>query len=268
MLVGGLHAPRSTSRCSPRADTVVICVPTPLDEDRRPDLSAVAAPPRRSPRNLQRRHAGRPGVHDLSRHHRRGRPPDPRGGSGLRRGRRLPPRLLARSASTRATPSTACATPRRSSAGYTAGLHRRAPRRSTASSSTRSCRSSGTREAEMAKLLENTYRHVNIALVNEMAMFCHELGIDLWDVDRGRAPPSRSASRRSTRAPASGGHCIPIDPNYLSLHGAQARLPVPLRRAGAGDQRADAGVRRGPRAAPAQPARKPVERRAGCCCSA
>ena len=41
-----------------------------------------------------------------------------------------------------------------------------------------------TREAEMAKLIENTYRHVNIALVNEMAIFCHELGIDLWDAIR------------------------------------------------------------------------------------
>ncbi|MBX6724056.1 MAG: nucleotide sugar dehydrogenase, partial [Dactylosporangium sp.] len=41
-------------------------------------------------------------------------------------------------------------------------------------------RTKGTREAETAKLLENTYRHVNIALVNEMARFCHELGIDLW----------------------------------------------------------------------------------------
>jgi UDP-N-acetyl-D-glucosamine dehydrogenase len=40
------------------------------------------------------------------------------------------------------------------------------------------------REAEMAKLLENTYRHVNIALVNEMAIFCHELGVDLWDAIR------------------------------------------------------------------------------------
>ena len=40
---------------------------------------------------------------------------------------------------------------------------------------------SGTREAEMAKLLENTYRHVNIALVNEMAIFCDELGVDLWE---------------------------------------------------------------------------------------
>ncbi|MEY4310538.1 MAG: hypothetical protein RLZ71_464, partial [Actinomycetota bacterium] len=42
----------------------------------------------------------------------------------------------------------------------------------------------GTREAETAKLLENTYRHINIALINEMAMFCNELGIDVWEVVR------------------------------------------------------------------------------------
>src|SRR5215469_15699612 len=45
-------------------------------------------------------------------------------------------------------------------------------------------RAKSAREAEMAKLLENTYRHVNIALVNEMAIFCHELGVDLWDAIR------------------------------------------------------------------------------------
>ena len=45
-------------------------------------------------------------------------------------------------------------------------------------------RAKSTREAEMAKLLENTYVHVNIALVNEMAVFCHELGVDLWDAIR------------------------------------------------------------------------------------
>ena len=50
----------------------------------------------------------------------------------------------------------------------------------------------------MAKLLENTYRHVNIALVNEMAQFCHELDIDLWDAIRWRRP-SHSDSRPSTR---------------------------------------------------------------------
>ena len=45
-------------------------------------------------------------------------------------------------------------------------------------------RARSAREAEMTKLLENTYRHVNIALVNEMAIFCHELGVDLWDAIR------------------------------------------------------------------------------------
>ncbi|ANN15131.1 UDP-N-acetyl-D-glucosamine dehydrogenase [Amycolatopsis orientalis] len=73
----------------------------------------------------------------------------------------------------------------------------------------------GTREAEMAKLLENTYRHVNIALVNEMAVFCHELGIDLWDVISCAA--TKPFGFQSFRpGPGVGGHCIPIDPNYLS----------------------------------------------------
>lgn len=72
----------------------------------------------------------------------------------------------------------------------------------------------GAREAETAKLLENTYRHVNIALVNEMAILCHELGIDIWEVIRGAAtkPFGFEAFRPG---PGVGGHCIPIDPNYL-----------------------------------------------------
>lgn len=73
----------------------------------------------------------------------------------------------------------------------------------------------GTREAEMAKLLENTYRHVNIALVNEMAVFCHDLGIDLWDaIDCAATKPFGFQAFRP--GPGVGGHCIPIDPNYLS----------------------------------------------------
>ena len=89
----------------------------------------------------------------------------------------------------------------------------------------------------MAKLLENTYRHVNIALVNEMARFCHELDIDLWDViDCAETKPF--GFQAFYPGPGVGGHCIPIDPNYLSPQGpGPARLPVPLRRAGPGDQR-------------------------------
>lgn len=74
----------------------------------------------------------------------------------------------------------------------------------------------GTREAETAKLLENTYRHVNIALVNEMARFCHDLGIDIWEVIKG-ASTKPFGFQKFTPGPGVGGHCIPIDPNYLSF---------------------------------------------------
>lgn len=73
------------------------------------------------------------------------------------------------------------------------------------------------KEAEMAKLLENTYRHVNIALVNEMARFCHELNIDLWDVIR-LAETKPFGFQAFYPGPGVGGHCIPIDPNYLSYN--------------------------------------------------
>ncbi|WP_460691058.1 nucleotide sugar dehydrogenase [Nesterenkonia suensis] len=75
---------------------------------------------------------------------------------------------------------------------------------------------SGTKEAETAKLLENTYRHVNIALVNEMARFCHDLDIDIWEVIRGAATKP-FGFQKFTPGPGVGGHCIPIDPNYLSF---------------------------------------------------
>ncbi|GAA3760193.1 nucleotide sugar dehydrogenase [Spinactinospora alkalitolerans] len=76
-------------------------------------------------------------------------------------------------------------------------------------------RARGTREAEMAKLLENTYRHVNIALVNEMAIFCQELGVDLWDAI-ACAATKPFGFQAFHPGPGVGGHCIPIDPNYLS----------------------------------------------------
>jgi len=85
----------------------------------------------------------------------------------------------------------------------------------------------GTREAEMAKLLENTYRHINIALVNEMARFCHELDIDLWDVIAA-AKSKPFGFQAFYPGPGVGGHCIPIDPNYLSYQ-VQAKLGYPFR---------------------------------------
>lgn len=73
----------------------------------------------------------------------------------------------------------------------------------------------GTREAEMSKLLENTYRHVNIALMNEMAVFCDELGIDIWEVIAAAATKP-FGFQAFYPGPGVGGHCIPVDPNYLS----------------------------------------------------
>ena len=88
-------------------------------------------------------------------------------------------------------------------------------------------RAKGTREAETAKLLENTYRHINIALVNEMARFCHDLHIDLWDVIAA-AKTKPFGFQAFYPGPGVGGHCIPIDPNYLS-HNVRARLGYPFR---------------------------------------
>ncbi|GAB3548540.1 nucleotide sugar dehydrogenase [Arthrobacter tumbae] len=85
----------------------------------------------------------------------------------------------------------------------------------------------GAKEAETAKLLENTYRHINIALVNEMAKFCHDLDIDLWDViDAARTKPF--GFQAFYPGPGVGGHCIPIDPNYLSYQVRKA-LGYPFR---------------------------------------
>jgi hypothetical protein len=74
----------------------------------------------------------------------------------------------------------------------------------------------GTKEAETAKLLENTYRHVNIALINELAMFCNALGIDVWEVVKA-ASSKPYGFQAFYPGPGVGGHCIPVDPAYLSF---------------------------------------------------
>jgi UDP-N-acetyl-D-glucosamine dehydrogenase len=71
------------------------------------------------------------------------------------------------------------------------------------------------RVAELTKLMENTFRHVNIALVNELAVFAHELGIDVWEaIDAASSKPF--GYMRFVPGPGVGGHCLPIDPSYLS----------------------------------------------------
>jgi UDP-N-acetyl-D-glucosamine dehydrogenase len=85
----------------------------------------------------------------------------------------------------------------------------------------------GAKEAETAKLLENTYRHVNIALVNEMVRFCRELDIDLWEVITA-ASTKPFGFQPFYPGPGVGGHCIPIDPNYLSYE-VKRKLGRPFR---------------------------------------
>ena len=69
--------------------------------------------------------------------------------------------------------------------------------------------------AEMAKLLENTFRMINIGMVNEMAIMCERLGVDVWEViDAAASKPF--GFMKFTPGPGLGGHCIPIDPLYLS----------------------------------------------------
>lgn len=72
-----------------------------------------------------------------------------------------------------------------------------------------------TKVAELTKLVENTFRHVNIALVNELAMYAHTLGIDVWEaIDAASSKPF--GFMRFTPGPGVGGHCLPVDPVYLS----------------------------------------------------
>jgi UDP-N-acetyl-D-glucosamine dehydrogenase len=69
--------------------------------------------------------------------------------------------------------------------------------------------------AEMAKLLENTFRMINIGLVNELAIMCERMGVDVWEViDAAASKPF--GFMKFTPGPGLGGHCIPIDPLYLS----------------------------------------------------
>jgi UDP-N-acetyl-D-glucosamine dehydrogenase len=80
---------------------------------------------------------------------------------------------------------------------------------------------SSTRVAEMVKLLENTFRAVNIGLVNEIALMCHKMDIDVWEVIEA-AKTKPFGFMPFYPGPGLGGHCIPIDPFYLSWKARQS----------------------------------------------
>ena len=199
--------------CISDSDVIIICVPTPLDDDGTPDLGAVKAATRTVSDNLQPgslvvlESTTYPGTtEDTVR-------PLLEEGSGLVAGidfnlayspERIDP----------GNPEWGLRNTPKIVGGLTADCTERAIRFYEQLVDT-VVPTVGLREAEFAKLLENTYRHVNIALINEMAVFCHELGIDLWaSIDAAATKPFGFQAFRP--GPGVGGHCIPIDPNYLS----------------------------------------------------
>jgi len=198
--------------CLSKADVIVICVPTPLDEHLAPDMRAIEAAGRSIRDQLRRgqlvvlESTTYPGTTD-------GLLREILEGSGLKAGIDF---ALAFSPE-RIDPGNETWTLRNTPkivGGYTTACGDRAEE-FYAKVVDRVVRTTGTREAEMAKLLENTYRHVNIALVNEMAIFSRELGVDLWSaIDAASTKPFGFAAFYP--GPGVGGHCIPIDPNYLS----------------------------------------------------
>jgi UDP-N-acetyl-D-glucosamine dehydrogenase len=206
---------RATSREEdlPRPETVVICVPTPLSADSTPDLTAVLAAARLAGRLLQPgmlivlESTTYPGTTDEV----------------------IRPLLEQASGLVVGSGFHLAFSPERIDPGNEVYGLRNTPK--VVGGQTPACadvavrfygklcdevvRAKSAREAEMAKLLENTYRHVNIALVNEMAVFCHELGVDLRDAIQCAASKP-FGFQAFYPGPGVGGHCIPIDPNYLS----------------------------------------------------
>jgi UDP-N-acetyl-D-glucosamine dehydrogenase len=79
--------------------------------------------------------------------------------------------------------------------------------------------------AELAKLLENVFRSVNIALVNELAMLCDRMGIDIWEVVEA-ASTKPYGFMRFDPGPGMGGHCLPVDPFYLAWKAREYDVPT------------------------------------------
>ena len=236
---GPRRRPRATASWSCRASTIALVPrrPSPPDASASPSTrrpwpaptsSSSACPPRSSttaptsPRSRRRavrrrapraRHARRPRVDHLPGH-------DRAGARAPARGRRACRPAVTSCSPTRRSGSTP-ATTRFPFARRPPGRGRRdTPRRQRGGRLLRRARRevhpvSSCRAAELAKLLENTYRLVNIALVNELAQLCADQGIDTWEViDAAATKPF--GFQRFYPGPGVGGHCIPLDPAYLT----------------------------------------------------
>lgn len=196
-----------------RADTIVICVPTPLSNDGSPDLRPVLSATNTVSRHIHREllvvleSTTYPGTTDEE----------------------ILPRLESASGLRVGTDFSLAFSPERVDPGNPTFGISNTPK--VVGGVTPQCTDSavafysrfvetvvpakGAREAETAKLLENTYRNINIALVNELAQVCHALKVDVWDVIRC-AKTKPFGFQAFYPGVGVGGHCIPIDPSYLS----------------------------------------------------
>ena len=195
-----------------RVDAVVICVPTPLTPNREPDLTALMDAAAVTGRYLQ---AGQLVVVESTTY------------PGTTRERVLP--VLEESGLRAGVDFHLAFSPERVDPGRTDYTLRTTPK--IVGGLTPECgdrvealyrtvcdtvvRVSGTDPAEMAKLLENIFRSVNIALVNELAMLADRMGLDIWEViDAAATKPY--GFMRFDPGPGMGGHCLPVDPFYLA----------------------------------------------------
>jgi UDP-N-acetyl-D-glucosamine dehydrogenase len=195
-----------------KADAVIICVPTPLTENREPDLGALDAAAKSLAQVLQ---PGQLIVLESTTY------------PGTTRDRVLP--LLESSGLRVGTDINLAFSPERVDPGRTDYTLRNTPKVIGGITPTcidraddlysRICdhivRVSTPEAAELTKLLENIFRSVNIALVNELAMLCERMGIDIWEVvDAAATKPY--GFMRFEPGPGMGGHCLPVDPFYLT----------------------------------------------------
>jgi UDP-N-acetyl-D-glucosamine dehydrogenase len=210
-VAGRIHATTRYSRLA-KVDAVLICVPTPLTRNREPDLAPLIDSTRALGEVLQ---AGQLVVLESTTY------------PGTTRERVAP--LLEESGLTAGRDFHLAFSPERVDPGRTDFTLRNTPK--VVGGLTQACaeraeeiyglvcdqlvRVSSPEAAELCKLLENIFRSVNIALVNELAMLTDRMGIDIWEVV-GAAATKPYGFMRFEPGPGMGGHCLPVDPFYLS----------------------------------------------------
>ncbi len=195
------------------ADAILIALPTPLSRQREPDLSIVMRRRRGDRAAAAQGTSRRARVDDLSRHDARGDPAD----AGVERvwsAARTSSWRSRRSGSIRAAPTGRRRRSPKVVGGITPACTDRAAELYGSAIDTIH-RVSTPEAAELTKLLENIFRSVNIALVNELAILCDRMEIDIWEVVEAAATKPFGFMPFSP-GPGLGGHCIPIDPFYLT----------------------------------------------------